>query len=110
MKIALALAVTSRNGTPLVAGVPGMTEAGLPEYEISFWYGFFAPAGTPREIVARLYAATSEALKAPGIEKVLAKEGTEASGSASPADFAGFIKEDEKLWERLIRESGAKPG
>jgi tripartite-type tricarboxylate transporter receptor subunit TctC len=105
-----ALAVTSRNRTELVPGVPGMAEAGLPDYEISFWYGFFAPAGTPREIVARLYAATSEALKAPGIGKVLAKEGTEGSGSASPADFAGFIKEDQKLWDRLIRESGVKPG
>src|SRR3954467_12467632 len=44
---ARALGVTSRIGTPLVPGVPGMAEAGLPDYEISFWYGFFVPAGTP---------------------------------------------------------------
>jgi tripartite-type tricarboxylate transporter receptor subunit TctC len=105
-----ALAVTSRNRTPLVPGVPGMAEAGLPDYEISFWYGFFAPAGTPREVVAKLYAATAGALKAPGIDKILAKEGTEGSGSASPADFARFVAEDQKLWLKLIRESGAKPG
>jgi tripartite-type tricarboxylate transporter receptor subunit TctC len=105
-----ALAVTSRDRTPLVPGVPGMAEAGLPDYEISFWYGFFAPAGTPREVVAKLYAATAEALKAPGIDKILAKEGTEGSGSASPADFARFVAEDQKLWLKLIRESGAKPG
>ena len=42
-----ALAVTSRNRTPLVPGVPGMGEAGLPDYEIAFWYGVFVPAGTP---------------------------------------------------------------
>ena len=105
-----ALAVTSRERTPLVPGVPGMAEAGLPDYEISFWYGFFAPKGTPPEVLAKLYAATSEALRAPGIATMLGKEGTEASGSSSPADFARFIAEDEKLWVRLIRESGAKPG
>jgi tripartite-type tricarboxylate transporter receptor subunit TctC len=105
-----ALAVTSRERTPLVPGVPGMAEAGLPDYEISFWYGFFAPKGTPPEVLAKLYAATSDALRAPGIAPMLGKEGTEASGSSSPADFARFIAEDEKLWVRLIRESGAKPG
>jgi tripartite-type tricarboxylate transporter receptor subunit TctC len=105
-----ALAVTSRERTPLVPGVPGMVEAGLPDYEISFWYGFFAPAGTPPEIMKKLFAATAEALRAPNVAPLLAKEGTEASGSASPADFARFIAEDEKLWVKLIRESGAKPG
>ncbi|HEX7248817.1 MAG TPA: tripartite tricarboxylate transporter substrate binding protein, partial [Burkholderiales bacterium] len=53
-----ALAVTSRERTPLVPGVPGMAEAGLPDYEISFWYGFFVPAGTPREVVQKLYQET----------------------------------------------------
>ena len=105
-----ALAVTSRNGTPLVPGVPGMAEAGLPDYELSFWYGFFVPAGTPPEIVARLHSVTSEALKSAAINQALAKEGTEASGSASPEAFRAFIDEDEKLWRRLVKDSGAKPG
>ncbi|OAI50441.1 receptor, partial [Betaproteobacteria bacterium SCGC AG-212-J23] len=48
-----ALAVTSRKSTPLVPGVPGMVEAGLPDYEISFWYGFFVPTGTPAEAVKK---------------------------------------------------------
>jgi tripartite-type tricarboxylate transporter receptor subunit TctC len=105
-----ALAVTSRKRTPLVPGVPGMAEAGLPEYEISFWYGFFAPAGTPDEYLKKLFAATSEVLQMPRINASLAKEGTETSGSASPEEFGSFINEDGKLWERLIRDSGAKPG
>ena len=105
-----ALAVTSRNRTPLVPGVPGMAEAGLPDYEISFWYGFFAPAGTPPGIIARLGAVTNEALKSPAINQALAKEGTETSGSASPQDFGRFVEEDQKLWERLVKESGARPG
>ena len=103
-----ALAVTSRNRTPLVPGVPGMAEAGLPDYEISFWYGFFVPAGTPPAVVKRLFEATQGALKLPELAKTLEREGTETSGSRSPEDFAAFLAEDAKLWARLVRESGAK--
>jgi tripartite-type tricarboxylate transporter receptor subunit TctC len=103
-----ALAVTSRERTALVPGVPGMVEAGLPDYEISFWYGFFLPAGTPPEIVRRLFEAARAALAAPELAAGLAKEGTEVSGSRSPEDFAAFIAEDAKLWARLVKDSGAK--
>ena len=103
-----ALAVTSRERTPLVPGVPGMAEAGLPDYAISFWYGFFVPAGTPPEAVRKLYEATDQALKAPQTAKGLAPHGTEASGSRSPEDFASFLAEDAKLWARLVKESGVK--
>jgi tripartite-type tricarboxylate transporter receptor subunit TctC len=103
-----ALAVTSRNRTPLVPGVPGMAEAGLPDYEISFWYGFFLPAGTAREIVQKLYQETSKVLALPEVGKALAREGTEVSGSRSPEEFAAFIADDAKLWTRLVRDSGVK--
>jgi len=103
-----ALAVTSREGTPLVPGVPGMAEAGLPEYGISFWYGFFFPAGTPREIVRRMFDASSAAIALPATGKALAREGTETAGSKSPEDFAAFIGEDAKLWTRLVKDAGVK--
>jgi tripartite-type tricarboxylate transporter receptor subunit TctC len=103
-----ALATTSRASTPLIPGVPGMGEAGLPDYEIGFWYGFFVPAGTPPEVVRKLFEATSQVVKAPETARILAREGTETAGSASPADFASFIGEDAKLWARLVKESGAK--
>ena len=103
-----ALAVTSRQRTTLVPGVPGMAEAGLPDYEISFWYGFFVPAGTSRDIVKRLYDATATVLAQPAVGKMLEREGTETSGSKSPEDFAAFIAEDAKLWARLVKDSGAK--
>jgi tripartite-type tricarboxylate transporter receptor subunit TctC len=102
-----ALAVTSRTATPLLPGIPGMGEA-LPDYEISFWYGFFVPAGTPPEVVRKLFDATSQALKGPEIARILAKEGTETAASASPEEFARFLAEDAKLWARLVKESGAK--
>jgi len=103
-----ALAVTSRERTPLVPGVPGMAEAGLPNYELSFWYGFFVPAATPAEVTRRLYAATSEALRAPSVAPALARDGTEVSGSASPADFGAYLKREAPVWARLVKESGAK--
>jgi len=103
-----ALAVTSRSRTPLVPGVPGMAEAGLPDYEISFWYGFFVPAGTAPEVVRKIFAATEQALKLPDTGMALGREGTEASGSRSPEDFAAFLAEDAKLWARLVKDSGAK--
>ena len=103
-----ALAVTSRERTPLVPGVPGMAEAGLPDYEIAFWYGFFVPTGTPPEAVRKLFDATSQALKAPETGRTLAREGTETSASRSPEDFAAFLAADAKLWTRLVKDSGAK--
>ena len=103
-----ALATTSRASTPLIPGVPGMGEAGLPDYEISFWYGFFVPAGTPPEIVRKLFDATRQVVTAPETSKILAREGTEASGSGSPDEFAAFLAEDAKLWARLVKDSGAK--
>jgi tripartite-type tricarboxylate transporter receptor subunit TctC len=103
-----ALAVTSRLATPLVPGVPGMAEAGLPGYEISFWYGFFVPAGTPADVIRRLYAATSQTLRSPSVAPTLAREGTEVSGSSSPEEFAAFIADDARLWSRLVKDSGAK--
>jgi tripartite-type tricarboxylate transporter receptor subunit TctC len=103
-----ALAITSRTSSPLIAGVPGMGEAGLPDYEIGFWYGFFVPAGTPQDTVKRLFDATSQVLKLPETARVLAREGTETASSASPEEFARFLAEDAKLWARLVKESGAK--
>jgi tripartite-type tricarboxylate transporter receptor subunit TctC len=102
------LPLIRRERTPLVPGVPGMAEAGLPEYELSFWYGFFVPTGTPADIVRRLYAVTAQVLQMPELGATLAREGTETSGSKSPGDFRAFLAEDAKLWARLVKESGAK--
>jgi tripartite-type tricarboxylate transporter receptor subunit TctC len=103
-----ALAVTSRERTPLVQGLPGMKEAGLTDYEVTVWYGFFAPAGTSAEIVKRLFEATHLTLQNPNLKQALARDGTETSGSRSPGDFAEFVREETKLWTQVIRASGAK--
>jgi tripartite-type tricarboxylate transporter receptor subunit TctC len=103
-----ALAVTSRLRTPLVPDLPSMEEAGLADYEMSFWYGFFVPAGTKPEIVKKLFEATINALQQPEVKQAFAREGTETAASRSPEEFAAFLAEDAKFWVRLVKESGAK--
>jgi tripartite-type tricarboxylate transporter receptor subunit TctC len=103
-----ALAITSREPTSLMPGVPGMAQAGLPDYEISFWYGFFVPAGTPAAAIQRLFDETARAVKLPEVGRAFATQATEPSASASAADFAAFLAQDAKLWTRLVKDSGAK--
>jgi tripartite-type tricarboxylate transporter receptor subunit TctC len=102
------LAVTSAERTPLVPDLPGMREAGVEGYNYSFWYGMFAPAGTPRAVVNRLFDATVTALKDERLTKILANDGTETAPSASPEAFAAWLREEGKLWAKLVKESGAK--
>ena len=102
-----ALAVTNRERSPLMPEIPGMEEAGFPDYALAFWYGLFVPAGTPNDIVWKLYEAAAQASQRPEVKAALAREGTEVSISKSPNDFAAFLAEDSKFWVKLVRESGA---
>jgi tripartite-type tricarboxylate transporter receptor subunit TctC len=102
------LAISARDRSSLVPDLPGMQEAGLPEYAIEFWYGFFVPAGTPANVVKVLFDATTVALQQPNVKAALAREGTEVSLSASPEQFATFLNEDAKFWVRLVKDAGVK--
>jgi tripartite-type tricarboxylate transporter receptor subunit TctC len=102
------LAVTTRERSPLVAGLPGMEEAGIANYDVSVWYGFFAPAGTPSDVTKRLFDATQIALENAKLKEVLARDGTETAGSKSPEAFSAFLRKDAEAVARMIRDSGAK--
>ena len=102
-----ALAVTNRDRSPLMPDIPGMAEAGVPEFALAFWYGLFVPAGTPPEIVKKLFEATTIAARRPEVKAMLAREGTEVALSKSPEDFAAFLAEDAKFWVKLVKDSGA---
>jgi len=103
-----ALAVTTRARSPLVPNLPGMEEAGLAHYDMSVWYGFFAPAGTPVEVVKRLFDVTVLTLQNPKLKEILARDGTETVGSRSPEDFGAFVSREAKLWGPVIRNAGMK--
>jgi tripartite-type tricarboxylate transporter receptor subunit TctC len=103
-----ALGVSTREGSPLVPGVPGMAAAGLPDYAIEFWYGLFVPAGTPPAIVKKIFDAATVAMQQPSIKAALAREGTDVSLSSSPEDYAAFLAEDAKFWVKLVKDAGVK--
>lgn len=102
------LAVSTRERTPLVPGVPGMAESGLPDYAIEFWYGLFVPAGTPPAIVRKLFEAANTAMQQPAVKAALAREGTDVTLSSSPEQFASFLNEDAKFWVKLVKDAGVK--
>jgi tripartite-type tricarboxylate transporter receptor subunit TctC len=91
-----------------VPDLPGMKEAGLPEYNLEFWYGMFVPAGTPAAIQKKIYEATVSAMQQPAVKAALAREGTEVSISSSPEQFGSFLAEDGKFWVNLVRNAKVK--
>lgn len=103
-----AIAVSTRERSPLVPDMPGMREAGLPEYNLEFWYGMFAPVGTPPAIVKTIHDAVRTAMQQPSVKAALEREGTEVSLSGSPEQFASFLVEDGKFWVNLVKTANVK--
>jgi tripartite-type tricarboxylate transporter receptor subunit TctC len=102
-----ALAVTSAGRSPSAPEVPTMAEAGVPGFDISNWFAFFAPAGTPPEVIARLNAEVGYALKQPDVREKLAGAGAEAMGT-SAEELARFLRAESAKFASLIKLSGAK--
>ncbi len=102
------LMITMRKASPSIPGIPGADDGGLPGYESTFWFGLYAPAGTPVEIVRRLHAAAAKGLSKPEVRDKIASQGMDAAPSASPEAFAAEIRAEAPMWERVIRDSGAK--
>jgi tripartite-type tricarboxylate transporter receptor subunit TctC len=102
-----ALAVTAARRSPLLPELPTVAEAGLPDFDVSAWFGLLLPAATPGPVVQRLHAETVKALRDAGARERLERLGFEVVAS-TPAQFASLIGKDAVRWSRIIRESGAK--
>jgi tripartite-type tricarboxylate transporter receptor subunit TctC len=102
------IGVSAKESSDLFPGLPGMAQAGLPDYAIDFWYGVFVPAATPRPVVAKIYEAIAAAAQQPNVKAALAREGTGVDLSASPAAFSTFIEQDAKFWVKLVKDAGVK--
>jgi len=102
-----AIAVTSLKRSVLLPDVPTVAESGFPGFEVSGWYGLLAPAGTPREVVAKLYEEVSRSLKLSNVRDRMAGIGEDPVGS-TPEEFAAYIKAEMIKWEKVIKQSGAR--
>jgi tripartite-type tricarboxylate transporter receptor subunit TctC len=101
------LAVTGMRRVHEVAEVPTVHESGLPGYDVNPWYGVLAPAGTPRDIVARLNTEISRVVRIAEVSRQFAAQGVETAVS-TPAEYAGIIRTDFAKWGNVIREIGIR--
>jgi tripartite-type tricarboxylate transporter receptor subunit TctC len=101
------LAVTSEKRSPLAPDVPAIAEE-LKGYELIAWFALMAPAGTPREIVSELHAATAKALAKPDVVARFGTLGTDVA-PMDPAQLAVFIHSEIAKWARLTKEAGIEP-
>ena len=101
-----ALGVSTAKRSPEMPEVPAIAEAGVPGYEAIVWIGLLAPAGTPREIIAKLNGEIGKLMRADEVKKLIAPTGMEPDPD-TPAQFAAYLKADYDKWGRVVRDSGA---
>ncbi|HTO46144.1 MAG TPA: tripartite tricarboxylate transporter substrate binding protein [Burkholderiales bacterium] len=103
-----AIGVTGAKRAAPLPDVPTLAEAGVPGYEATAWFGYLAPAGTPREIVDRLNAEIAKALESPDVRDRLAPGGLSELPGGTPERFGDLIKSEIAKWSKVVKESGAK--
>jgi tripartite-type tricarboxylate transporter receptor subunit TctC len=102
-----ALAVTTAKRSSLAPQLPTLSETGLPGFDIYTWWGFMAPAGTPKEIVAKWNAEVTRILSSPEMKAFFAQQGAEPAAD-SPEQFAALIKSEIAKYAKIVKQSGAK--
>ena len=102
-----ALGVTGLKRVSVLPDLPTVAEAGLPGYEATQWYGLFAPAKTPKEILAKLHSAMVGALETDAMKKRFAADGADLGGN-SPEEFARFLRSETDKWSEVVRAAGIK--
>jgi tripartite-type tricarboxylate transporter receptor subunit TctC len=103
----VALASTEAKRAAVAPDLPTMEEAGLPGFEAGLWFGLMAPAGTPREIIAKLARAANESLKSDEVAKALISQGIDPVGG-SPEEFTRYIEREMKRWATVAQAAGLK--
>jgi tripartite-type tricarboxylate transporter receptor subunit TctC len=101
------LAVTSAKRVGDLPNVPTINESGFKGFDAVTWFGLLAPAGTPKDVIARINAEFNKALKQPELAKRLDEEGADPAGG-TPEQFAALIKEEIPRWGKVVKDSGAK--
>lgn len=99
-----ALAITTASRVQALANMPTVAESGLPGYEAAIWYGVMAPAGTPKEIVAKLNRDFVKAIEAPEVREKLAAQGAVVHTS-TPEAFGELMRNDLQKWAKIIKDA-----
>jgi tripartite-type tricarboxylate transporter receptor subunit TctC len=95
------IAIANAKRSPLMPEIPTVSEAGLPNYEVSSWHGFVVPAGTPADVVERLNRDLNTVLALPDVKKTFEQQGVVPDGG-SPAQFKAFIDAQMALWKKVV--------
>ena len=103
-----AIGVAGLKRSPLMPGLPTISEQGVPKFEAVSWYALMVPAGTPGEIVDKLNAATTRALAKPEIREKLAAQGMDAGGGPA-AQLAATVRAESVRWAEVVRKQNIKP-
>ena len=101
------IAVASSRRSPVLPEMPTMSEAGLKGFTADSWFGIMVPAGTPRDLIAKLNTDIVKGLDSTEVKEIIARQGGEVM-SSTPEQMATQIRGDREKWGRVIRESGAK--
>ncbi len=102
------LAVSTPSRLPAFPEVPTAVEAGLPGYQLTTWYGVFAPAGTPAAIANRLHADLVKAMQTPDTKAKLEGIGADGTISKSPEEFAALVRSDTVRYAKIVKDIGLK--
>jgi tripartite-type tricarboxylate transporter receptor subunit TctC len=102
-----AIAVTTTTRAKARPDLPTIAESGFPGFDISTWYAYWAPKGTPADVVEKLAASAAQALKNPEVIAKYEAMGAEPVGS-TPTQFAAYVESEAKKWNDIVKKSGAK--
>jgi tripartite-type tricarboxylate transporter receptor subunit TctC len=102
-----ALGISSAKRAAVAPDIPTIAEAGVPGFEVVQWFGMFAPANTPRDIIAKVHAGVVRTLQEPSVKQHFVSDGAEPIGS-TPEQFAAVVAADLRKWGKVIREARIK--
>jgi tripartite-type tricarboxylate transporter receptor subunit TctC len=102
------LAVSSARRLADFPDTPTVEEAGVPGYQVSTWYGVFAPAGTPPAIVGRLHAEINKAMQTPELHAQFAAMGADDTVTRSPEEFMALVRADTARYAKVVKDAGLK--
>jgi tripartite-type tricarboxylate transporter receptor subunit TctC len=105
---ALAVTTPARSPSPQLSMLPTVAESGVPGYSAGSWYGYFAPAGTPPDVINKLNASIKKASQSPTFKARVEGEGLVVR-AGSPEEFGKFVKAEELRWRTVIKDANISP-